>query len=276
MRTFRLAFAAGLAAAAVIPGCHSQAAAPLSAKPAAMSIDYETNDFKQWSRRFRKFRPDDAAIVESPVRQGRYAAKFVVHPGDTPVPGLHTERTEISSDQQQTAGFEGSEQWYGWSVYFPDDFNPSPDTWNVFTQFHATAGPCPRLSPNIAFGVRVHGKAQIQFEALSDSPGFPCQYKNKNARYIADVQANHWYDFVLHVKWSDDPAQGFYEVWLDGKKVVDFTRAPTLYQGYGTYMTQGLYRGPSPLTSTLYIDALKRGDSYDDVSPPPRPAAGKK
>ncbi len=75
-----------------------------------------------------------ATIVTSPVRQGKYAARFEVRPGDNNVAGSDNgERTEALSCRSPK---EGEEQWWAWSTMFAPDFSASDSDWNIFTQFH--------------------------------------------------------------------------------------------------------------------------------------------
>src|SRR5262245_50565999 len=55
--------------------------------------DYETGDFSQWGPFHVQAVPGGATIVTSPVRQGSYAARFVVRPGDRPIDSA--ERAEV-------------------------------------------------------------------------------------------------------------------------------------------------------------------------------------
>lgn len=100
---------------------------------------------------------------------------------------------------------------------------------------------------------------------------------------LAPLERERWYDFVLHTKWTTEtgsPEKSVSEVWLDGKQLLGddsyaVTR-PNLYW-HGTQavrdpmtnMQLGIYRhvsGSQP-TSRLYIDAVRRGNSYGEVVP---------
>ncbi|MFM8332472.1 MAG: polysaccharide lyase [Candidatus Methylumidiphilus sp.] len=316
-----------LAAALAISGCADNVHAPIHPPPKVvelhdtvpMSVDYETGDFSQWAVEGRPNRviippplnhPDDnLTIVTSdktlrnvehgPVREGKYAAKVVVHSGDDPYKvrdgHVHSERMQIGGTQQQAAAFEGSEQWYAWSIYFPQNFNPDPKGWNNLVQWHHTPNgkddPCEKVGPaNIGFNVTYyaknnesiwergymsfgsHGSADPECAPANMTTSGMLPLMNPKTTHL---RPNHWYDFVFHVKWSGDPAQGFFEVWLDGNKVIPLTHASTLYAGHSANMGIGLYRGLSTVdssnpshdfVSTLYIDAIKRGNSYEAVS----------
>jgi hypothetical protein len=57
-----------------------------------------------------------------------------------------------------------------------------------------------------------------------------CGYKWKDA-----VKKDHWYDILLHVKWSTDPNVGFMEMWVDGTKV-----SPNVLGKDHTFSTLGI------------------------------------
>src|SRR5437773_7048886 len=108
-------------------------------------LDYETGSFSQWTA--VQAVVGGARIVRSPVHQGRFAARFVVRPGDNPIRATG-ERAEVYTN---TGEGEGTESWWAWSTYFPTGFRPNRNsTWNVFTQWHQSGNMC---SPPVAFEV---------------------------------------------------------------------------------------------------------------------------
>lgn len=233
------------------------------AAPAALAglverLDYETGSLDQWDS--VQAVPGGATIITSPVRQGKYAAKFVVRPGDDPIDSSGT-RAEVL---RGTGEGEGDESWWAWSTYFPDGWNPDPETtWNTITQWHHTGSSC---------GVPLTFKADtrpdpdnIRLVVRGGDLDSDCQSQHYQLFVLYDIEKNRWYDHVLHVKWSSDPSVGFVEVWVNGVKVVPKTHAATLYTGQDVYVKQGFYRGDSSLTSEIVHDGLIRGESLADV-----------
>ena len=82
-------------------------------------LDYDSGNFRQW--RAKQAVPGGAKIVRSPRRQGRYAARFVVRPGDDPI-DASGERAEVWSYTNERAG---KSSWWKWSTFFPKDFRPA-------------------------------------------------------------------------------------------------------------------------------------------------------
>ena len=227
--------------------------------------DFETGNFRQWQS--VQARRGDISIVTSPVRQGSYAARFVVHPGDVSV--RHGgERSELRASVAASGGNAGTDQWYGWSTLFPSSFNPTPGTnWNYFLQWHDSRNN--GCGPNIVYEVdESKTPARIGLRVRGGSISFStCTATDDRAWFPVRLTINRWYDFVLHVHWSSDASSGFVEGWIDGEHVIPKTYIATLYPDDGIYLKQGFYRKPSRLVSTLYQDAMRRGDSYASVNP---------
>ena len=218
--------------------------------------DYEPGNFSQWSLGLQQKVDGRATIVASPNRQGRYAARYEVDPGDNNVFGSGTgERTEAVTSQALTDGYDGHENWYAWSTMFAPGFVSNTSTWNAFTQFHQTGST---------------GQA-TQFDVMGNTLGFLSwggDFNNPTscrATLDTNKQNGVWYDFVFHVKWSADPSVGFFEIFENGKVVVPLTHCPTLYSGQGVYLKQGYYRNAQPSTAVVYDDGTRRGSSYQDV-----------
>jgi polysaccharide lyase-like protein len=229
------------------------------------SGDFETGDLAQWWR--VQAVPGDVRVVKSPVRQGSYAARFVVHPDDVPV-GDEGERSELRASQDDSGGYSGLEEWYGWSTLFPRNFNPTPGTsWNFFLQWHDSLNN--GCGPNIAYQVdEAKRPARIRLRVRGGRISLSsCDARYDRSWYPVALTTGRWYDFVVHVRWSSDPRVGFVQAWINGKLVVRKTKIATLYPGDGIYVKQGFYRKPSDRVSTVYQDGMRRGNSYRLVSP---------
>jgi Polysaccharide lyase len=228
------------------------AGAPSAEALILKQLNYETGNFNQWTG--MNALPRDATIIRSPVHQGRFAARFVVRPGDNPLPTATGERAEVFASTNEQ---EGTESWWAWSTYFPTDFRPRYGTWNVFTQWHQTGHTCP--SP-MAFEVNNYGsRPKIRLHLY----GGRLQVTGCKAEYahmwdFARLLKNRWYNFRFHVKWSARKSIGFVQLWLNGRLVIPKTHVPTLYKGQGVVVRQGFYRGPDSKTTVIYHDGLRR------------------
>ncbi|MGZ3459556.1 MAG: heparin lyase I family protein [Archangium sp.] len=215
--------------------------------------DFETGDLSQYSG-VQRVSADRLQVVQAPVLQGRYALKATVVQGDDPINGSGNRNELVYEGHEQ----EGSEYYYRWQVMFAPDF-PSVKTWQDFTQWHHD-GCCG--SPPVEFFV--YGE-EIRF-TLTDS----------ETPWRTTLERGVWQDFILHVKWSPDPAVGFVELWHNGQLVLSRYAHATMYPGYGVYLKLGLYRSDTVQpVGVVYHDGFTQATRLEDVLPPapaPQPA----
>jgi polysaccharide lyase-like protein len=234
-----------------------------SASRVLWSGDFQTGTLGQWNR--LQTVPGDIQVVPTPTPHDgrRFAALFTVHPGDNPIHSTG-ERAEAVASVGQTGSRPNTSAWYGWSTYFPPDFQAPPESWNIFTQWHGTLSDgCP---PNLAFEANAFsGSWRISFRARGGRLQ-ECTPPSDEKWNVANLEFGHWYDFVLHVGWSSNPEVGFVALWVNGHQVVPKTTLATLYVGEHSYLKQGFYRAPSSLTSTIYQAGMRRGTSYASVA----------
>ena len=231
----------------------SGALVAVTAPPASAEIlkrlDYDSGSFGQWTS-VQRAAPGRVAIVKSPVRQGRYASRFIVKPGDHPVPG--GERAEVMWNSRENAG---ETSWWRWSTYFPTGFHPNLGGWNIFTQWHHTGPNC--TSP-IHFQVRhFQHRSQLELQVWGGRLSPSCEPQYKRLWTLGRLHKNRWYRFVVKFRWSASRSRGQVIVWVNGRKKVQ-AHAATLYKGQGVYVKQGFYRGDSSKTTTIYHDGMQR------------------
>ena len=102
--------------------------------------DFETGNVTQWSGVF-EMQAGRVSVVESPVRQGRYAARFEVRAGDH-VNGWGGERALLYTTPDVAGIREGWNRSSSSSTYFAPGFRPVSDPrwprWNIFAERHHT------------------------------------------------------------------------------------------------------------------------------------------
>ena len=213
-------------------------------------LDFESGSLRQWS--YVQALPGRISIVKSPRRQGRYAARFVVKPGDRPVGGTG-ERAELSALTGERAGVRS---WWRWSTFFPRRFNPVRGTWNIYMQWHQTEDACP---PPVQFTVDASRRPARMYLKLRGGQlnTKTCVPSSQRSFRIGTLRKNHWYCFRFHIKWSANKSRGYVNLWMNGRRRARGHTA-TLYEGQGVYVKQGFYRGPSSKTSVVYHDGLQR------------------
>jgi len=211
--------------------------------------DFEPGNLSQWSLS-QSVASDRLQVVSDIVREGRYALKATVRQGDDPI-NASGNRNEVVYLTEEAPG---TEYFYKWSTLFPEDY-PSEDTWQVFAQWHHD-GCC--------------GAPPLVFSVVGEEMRLRAGGDEGKIIWRSPLVRGQWQDFVLRVKWSSDPRQGFVELYKDGTLVVPKTMAATQFSGMKNYLKLGLYRDESiEQVGVVYHDGFTMGTSLEDVMPPP-------
>jgi hypothetical protein len=219
--------------------------------------------------------------VTSPVRQGQYAARIEVRPGDDPI-SSSGERSEvlILSNAAGTAINENESsgtQFYAFSVRLDSAWKaPAADAngaWAIIFQLH---GPdVLAASPSVAVSVQNRFSIDLNSGDL-DSATKSLRWKSYPLA-SSGLNLGHWVDLVLQIKFAKD-FTGSVTVWRRDEGQPDFVQAlllmnvPTLQYksslgGVGShYWKHGFYRSKqTTIINVLWLDGLTRGDTYDGV-----------
>lgn len=245
-----------------------------------IDLDYDTGDTSEFNIvQLTDFPGHSLTFDKALTRHGSgFSGRFEVQPGDNPLdPALGTERAEVGYGSFG----EGDDVWLGWSSYFPKPgLNPTDtaatNVTNTFTQFHESAPnvsvPCFTMSIDTNnFAFPYHWKARISGGQVS---GDNLPITPVSSYDLGRVIYNQWVDFVVHIRLSDDPAIGRFEIWVNGVRpaaVPSIVTRATKYPGRTVYFKQGYYRTPPPAaaTSVIYHDMTKIviGGSFAEVDP---------
>ena len=182
----------------------------------------------------------------------------------------------------------GDDRYFAWSTYFPAEFarwtckgtdsncpngipNSNYNPWNVVTQFHQSGDS----------GVNPLG-IDLRRTSLSSQNSYAIvllyAYNNGSSDrelWRQELQAGNWYDFVLHVRFSQG-SDGVLELWVGnngGPKARQTLACPagasitcngaTLYSDGADYLKQGLYRNSSIAdTSVIFHKGMMDGDTF--------------
>lgn len=217
-------------------------------------------------------------ITTERSRAGRYAMKSYLNRQTS----SNSYRTEISiGTTNQT--FIGSERWYGFSIFLPSSYVPSP-IWEIVAQWHDRPNDWDkgRKNPPLHLATSRGGKpGRWTIANLWDA-----QPVAADGSYTIDdsivwdlgpYETNKWTDWVFRIKWSYR-SDGILQVWKDGKLVVNRTGPNTYNDNLGPYMKMGIYKGWSNRSTptdtvherTLYHDEVRIADesgSYAAVAP---------
>ena len=220
----------------------------LSEAPVAADVlwrgDFETGTTEQW-KSTPKF--DGIKVVTEPVREGKYALRI---DGTNAARKGKLDRIEFQHQPKPPGTAEGTERYFGWSVYLPKKlvdghhsigYFETRNSWRQLMAFEAQ-GEDITYSTRVPYTVRWTGKGKL-------TPG-------------------RWHDFAVHVLWSRDPQKGFVEVWFDGEKVVPKTMTATLRDENVAFFQIGLFRETSAVPETIIIDHVVEATTLAEVTPP--------
>jgi len=225
-------------------------ALPLLAAPPVLAEviwrgDFETGTTAQWNGAPKS---DSVKVVTEPVREGKYALRI---DGTNAARRGKNDRIEFQHQPKPPGTAEGTERYFGWSVYLPKKFTNTPhalgyfetrNSWSQLMAFEAQ-GEDIKFSTRVPYKLHWTGKGKL-------TPG-------------------RWHDFAVHVLWSRDPAKGFVEVWFDGENVVPLAKTATLRDENVAFFQIGLFRETSDVPETIIIDHVVEATTLKEVTPPP-------
>lgn len=207
--------------------------------------DFETGDLTQWHGPATKSYA--VKIVTDTVRSGRYAVRI---DGTNAARKGERDRIEFQHQPAGAGTAEGTERYFGWSVYVPKpltatmhqvDYFEVRNVWRQLMSFEAR-GEDLLYTTRVPYARRWEGRGKFT--------------------------AGRWHDFIAHVLWSRDPAKGFVEVWYDGEQVVPRTKTATLLDENPAFFQIGLMRETSEVPETIFLDHVIEATTRHEVTPP--------
>ena len=243
---------------------HAQSGGNIPAA-ASYACDFENTycDFNEQSK-LESTGGQRSTIVAS-AASGIRGVKLTTLVGDNNIHGSGTwERNDLSKPPAADYCNAGQEEWWAFSVMFPEDyvFPPGPEA-GIIQDFHhnSSSGQANyeiQTIPGIGLRARGYGGAAIntgKYDALIPDPyGAP----------TGSVTKNQWYHFVLHARWSPN-GDGLMEGWINGKKYQSYQGA-TLYAGISCYFKLANYHGAFGQASSVIFDRIARGATANDVT----------
>jgi hypothetical protein len=207
--------------------------------------DFETGTLEQWKGAPKS---DAVKVVQDPVREGKYALRI---DGTNAAKRGNLDRIEFQHQPQPPGTAEGTERYFGWSIYLPKKFTDG---------FH-TVG---------YFETRNSWSQLMSFEAKGEDLQFSTRVPYKlHWKGAGKLTPGRWHDFVVHVLWSRDPAKGFVEVWFDGEIIVPLAKTATLKDENVAFLQVGFARETSDVPESILIDHVVEATTLKDVTPPP-------
>lgn len=205
--------------------------------------DFETGTTEQW-RGAPNF---GVEIVQDPVRDGKYAVRI---DGTNTAKRGKLDRIEFQHQPKPPGTAEGTERYFGWSVFLPQKFTSGMHSVGYFET---------RKSWSQLMSFEVHGEDII----YSTRVPYALRWTGKGK-----LTPGRWHDFAVHVLWSRDPAKGFVEVWFDGEKVVPRVATATLRDENEAFFQLGFMRETSDVPESIVIDHVIEATTLEEVTPP--------
>ena len=126
-------------------------------------------------------------------------------------------RAEISTRPWPVDNPVGTEEWFGWSYTFGNDYvQDSANGFTIFQVHTGVGGTNPLISLHIASASGAHTDNTGEIEAVNSADPNPFNTYHRTGIYPV---AGDKVDIVIHVKWGIGNA-GLYEVWLNGIQVL--------------------------------------------------------
>lgn len=206
--------------------------------------DFETGTTEQWRGAPES---DRIKVVTEPVRDGKYALRI---DGTNAARRGNLDRLEFQHQPEPPGTAEGTERYFGWSVFVPKKLTDDVHALGYFET---------RNSWRQLMSFEVHGEDILYTTRVPYARHWTGEGK---------LTPGHWHDFAVHILWSRDAAKGFVEVWFDGEHVVQHAKTATLLDENVAFFQIGLMRETSDVPETIIIDHVIEATTLEEVTPP--------
>lgn len=171
--------------------------------------DVETGDLSQFMETpWNTVGGPPPGVVEQPVRSGRYALELSLVGSTAPDDGICCgSRNEVEPKFREIV--PGDDLWFAFSTYLVEGFPTYYSEFQTITQFKQNFDGSPPLELVVEEG-------EFRVEGGYGHPDGPQVFSTP----VGHADPGRWNDWILHVKFSPDPAVGFVEVWRDGQLVL--------------------------------------------------------
>ncbi|OWW27024.1 hypothetical protein B4Q04_04925 [Zobellia sp. OII3] len=148
-------------------------------------------------------------------------------------------RAEIRTGPWDVRHESGTEEWFGWSYTFGDNYIIDENSqWKFFQVHNGIVGKAPQIGLEIIHGGQFIGHEAGEIYVTNAAGG-----EKFNPTGIVP-RAGQTIDVVVHAIWGNS-SNGLLQVWIDGKKVYD-RQVSTMLSGYpwGGNAKWGIYKWP--------------------------------
>lgn len=162
--------------------------------------------------------------------------QFDLHSGGTRAEVVAKSSGALGGSTGQGWFYEGDEVWISWATKFAPDYQ-THSKWHVFSQAHQTLD-LGNGGPMISFIVNGSTIAFSVMNGVYDKTADPSQAKF----WTKTIRPGFWDHYLLHIKWSQNMAVGFVELWVNGVNVVPKRFHNNLDTDGIAYWKLGFYR----------------------------------
>jgi hypothetical protein len=182
----------------------------------------------------------------------------------------------------------GQDRWYGAKIYIdPSTTPPTRENWIHLHQLWQPAMPLSKASGyglGVPLAMSLHAVAVGQ-PAKFDLYGVAKSDAGREQMEIGDLTPGQWHELTFNVKLSHgkDDIDGYWRVWVDGKRVIDQTvdignyprhnEPPGFDVGSTMDLRFGIYRKAQQTTTTIYLDDVWFDNHPHDPNTRPRAEA---
>lgn len=228
-------------------------------------------------RRSLNTKPHGYQIVSDVVRAGRAAQRFEVRAGDC---GADSGWSDCKNDRERSEFVPrqswryGTNQWIGFSVYLPKDFQTSKRVRTTVGQIHQRGGPTGKAGglPSFPPMMQMEMQYDLYYLGVHILSGPASNVRDDVRKFplarVSDMRGR-WTDIIIHFDTSGGRER--LEVFVDGSQKASLEKWIT-FRPREYYFKYGIYRsfvsrngGPMP-TQILYVDEVKMGRSRAGVT----------
>jgi hypothetical protein len=212
---------------------------------------YESGDLSAFDDTPWNYVPS-APVVTSSGRSGGYAGAYTIPAGGNRCENVPKVRHFV----------EGDDLWFAFSTKL-SNVSLSTGEWQDVAQWKNDGLGSPPLELSVDRGT-FHIGGGYGWPGGTDYP------QSRLAKKALGAAGNGtWDDWLVHIKFSSDPATGYVEVWRNGTKVLApwFPPGGTLYPSLASYLKVGYYRSKAiGQDSTVLHDDWRVGPTRVSVN----------
>jgi len=227
-----------------------------AAGKSSVDLNFDGGTLEGWGHHFSH--EEAAKVVEDPLNKDNMVVRFKLEEGE-----IYTTRSGASYRSELYERYKAPikvDIRYSFRVYIGDEWE-NDDIRALIAQWHGSPdlhlGEVYR-SPNLGIEYR-----DDKFLIRMNTSKVKVNRDNKKSidrrtLYLSEVvEKNRWYEFVVDVRWTHED-DGYFDIWIEGKKVVEYRGGTAYNDCIGPYFKMGIYRDDTPKTFVIYHDDYKR------------------